>query len=133
MSSTIEKWAVKLGMKSPNLSHSQMGLPVVQRIMLLASVLGITVGCLLGMVPLLFIDTKQMKHAEIVEVFEQYDTDDSHHITLSSAINSVRVFGEHVIDEEKLQESLRAVGKTVDDTFSFKEFEVVVHHATEGH
>lgn len=90
MSETIERWAGKLGIKSPNLTHSQMGLPIVQRIMLLASVLGIAFGCLLGMIPLLFLDTKQMKHGEIVEVFEKHDYDDSHHITLASAMDSVR-------------------------------------------
>ena len=85
------------------------------------------------MIPLLFLDTKQMKHGEIVEVFSKHDEDDSNFITLSSAIDSVRVFGEHVIDEDKLKESLKALGKSADDTFSMQEFEIVVHHATEGH
>ena len=43
------------------------------------------------------------------------------------------MFGEHVIDEDKLRESLISLGKSADDTFSLKEFEQVVHHATEGH
>lgn len=50
----VEKWARRLGVKDPKLTVKQMGLRQTKRIQLIASSLGITVGCLLGMVPLLF-------------------------------------------------------------------------------
>ena len=44
------------------------GARLLLRILLLASVLGISVGCLLGMVPLLFID--RQGHEELKNFFE---------------------------------------------------------------
>ena len=54
----IEAIAAKLGLPDPGLSASQMKLSSVKRTTLLAGALGLAVGCLLGMFPLLFIDVR---------------------------------------------------------------------------
>eukprot|EP00038_Savillea_parva_P011366 m.197043 g.197043 ORF g.197043 m.197043 type:complete len:262 (+) comp19977_c0_seq1:269-1054(+) len=55
LSSYVEAFATKVGIPSPEMSIRQMGLPVARWTMLAASVVGISIGCLLGMMPLLFL------------------------------------------------------------------------------
>lgn len=50
----VEKWARRLGVKDPKLTLKQMSLPQTKRLQLFGSSVGITIGCLLGMLPLLF-------------------------------------------------------------------------------
>ena len=52
----IETLAAKLGLPDPGLTAAQLKLASVKRTSLLAGALGISIGCLLGMCPLLFID-----------------------------------------------------------------------------
>jgi len=52
----IEILAAKLGLPDPGLTVAQLKLASVKRTSLLAGALGISIGCLLGMCPLLFID-----------------------------------------------------------------------------
>eukprot|EP00924_Labyrinthula_sp_SR-Ha-C_P009913 maker-scaffold_21-snap-gene-3.10-mRNA-1 protein AED:0.28 eAED:0.28 QI:88/1/1/1/1/1/2/163/269 len=57
----VEQGAKKLGVKDPKLSLKQMNLRTTKRIQLWGSLIGIVVGCLFGMLPLLFIDTHKEK------------------------------------------------------------------------
>lgn len=51
----IDSMACKLGLPDPNLSRTQATLSSVKRAVVLGNVVGISVGCVLGMVPLLWL------------------------------------------------------------------------------
>jgi len=55
----IERWCEALGVKEPPLTKAQLASAQVRRVRGLASVLGISVGCLIGMAPLLFITDRK--------------------------------------------------------------------------
>jgi len=50
----IESWCLKLGLKSPYLSLKQSELKKTRFIVALGKLFGITIGCIIGMFPLLF-------------------------------------------------------------------------------
>ena len=56
LSNTIDAMSEKLGIPSPKLSAEQLAQKPARRVMSIASIVGISLGCLLGMVPLLFMD-----------------------------------------------------------------------------
>lgn len=58
---SVETLTAKLGVPQAQLSHSQTQLPRVRRIGLASGSAGIFVGCILGMAPLLFIDSDKDK------------------------------------------------------------------------
>ena len=60
------------------------------------SVIGISIGCLLGMIPLVFIDTT---HRELWEIFTEVDTEGDSTISLDSVIKTVNVIGNRIVDE----------------------------------
>merc|ERR1711962_1003867 len=55
----VESWAEKLGATPPNLSSEQLEMTSSRVANNLGGALGVVFGCLLGMFPLLFIDTAQ--------------------------------------------------------------------------
>ena len=56
----IERLASKMGhLKDPQLTLEQMKSRPVQRVTLMSSAVGMTIGCLLGMIPLLFYEPQQ--------------------------------------------------------------------------
>ncbi|XP_063359851.1 uncharacterized protein LOC134649066 isoform X1 [Cydia amplana] len=57
----VERAAAMLGMAPPPLAPVQLDMPVCRRVSNLGRVLGITLGCFLGMTPLLFKDYKDDK------------------------------------------------------------------------
>jgi hypothetical protein len=57
----IEQWSGKLGLPDPQLSSAQRAMSKSKRVSFLATVVGISVGCLLGMFPLLFIETNEVR------------------------------------------------------------------------
>ncbi|CDJ37148.1 hypothetical protein, conserved [Eimeria tenella] len=60
MGSWIESLTTKFkGIPRPNLTKEQLDLPLSRRYYYLGSAIGISLGCLLGMVPLLLLDTKE--------------------------------------------------------------------------
>lgn len=52
----IEQFARKIGIPDPNLTKKQANMAITHWCNFFASAAGITVGCLLGMIPLLFMD-----------------------------------------------------------------------------
>jgi len=54
----VERAAEKVGVKPPELTPIQLEMPTARRAANFGRVLGITIGCLLGMCPLLFMDLK---------------------------------------------------------------------------
>lgn len=61
---TIESGANRLGLKDPKLTMQQMGIRSVQLTKTLSNIFGVLSGCLLGMAPLLFMDTKGADEAK---------------------------------------------------------------------
>nr|CAD7392290.1 unnamed protein product [Timema cristinae] len=59
----VERMAIRVGMKPPKLSPIQLDMPISRRFANLGRVLGVTIGCLLGMLPLLFLN-KKLSNAE---------------------------------------------------------------------
>ncbi|KAJ2952419.1 hypothetical protein O0L34_g6724 [Tuta absoluta] len=64
----VERAANLLGLGAPKLSPVQLDMPVSRRAANLGRVLGITLGCILGMIPLLFRDGVEKKPDEEVTV-----------------------------------------------------------------
>jgi Transmembrane protein 65 len=56
---TLDRFTARLGLPQPNLTTAQRALPVTGRVQLLGSFCGIVLGCSLGLLNLLFIDTNR--------------------------------------------------------------------------
>eukprot|EP00929_Paragymnodinium_shiwhaense_P027899 TRINITY_DN16274_c0_g1_i13.p2 TRINITY_DN16274_c0_g1~~TRINITY_DN16274_c0_g1_i13.p2 ORF type:complete len:103 (-),score=9.18 TRINITY_DN16274_c0_g1_i13:117-425(-) len=59
----IERAAASIGLKDPELTMDQMQQSNVHVVKTVGGILGIISGCLLGMSPLLFMNTKPSSHA----------------------------------------------------------------------
>ncbi|QDZ20910.1 EF-hand domain-containing protein [Chloropicon primus] len=59
LADTIESQASKLGVKEPRLAKAQLRLPAIRMTRAMGATVGVTVGCLLGMLPLLFLPGKK--------------------------------------------------------------------------
>lgn len=60
----VESFAAKLGVPSPNLSQRQRSLHSVVWSINIGRAIGVAIGCILGMVPLLFLPTAE-KHGKL--------------------------------------------------------------------
>jgi len=56
LADTIEQQAGRLGVKEPRLGKEQLRMPVIRWVRAAGATVGVVVGCLLGMVPLLFLE-----------------------------------------------------------------------------
>jgi hypothetical protein len=66
---TIERFVNYLGIPHPRMSPRQLALPRVHLIKVLSGCIGVFTGCILGMVPLLFLNSKK-RDADDVPVDE---------------------------------------------------------------
>eukprot|EP00736_Rhodelphis_marinus_P001038 Rmarinus@m.21136 len=57
MGNTIEALAIKLGARQPNLTKAQQTMTITKSFAIGGTVVGVCIGCMLGMVPLVFLDT----------------------------------------------------------------------------
>lgn len=64
----IEKMAARLGLPNPSFSAEQRNLPIVNRVGLAGSLLGVFCGCSLGLVNLLLIDTQEAPELKLAAV-----------------------------------------------------------------
>lgn len=55
----VERLAARIGMQPPKLSPTQLDMPSSRRAANMGRALGVTIGCLLGMTPLLFLGKKK--------------------------------------------------------------------------
>ena len=67
----IERFATKLGLPDHGMNAEQQQTPVAQRVLMAASALGIAIGCLLGMAPLLMME--DAKTRGLREIFKSID------------------------------------------------------------
>ena len=76
MGGVIEAASDKLGIPDPKLTAAQMRLRSVRMTSVVGSVIGIALGCLLGMVPLLWIDNdKSEEKKQLRIIFSKCDID----------------------------------------------------------
>jgi len=61
----IDAAAARLGLPSPSFTNAQHGLALVKRVGLLGNVLGVVLGCSLGLLNLLLIDTDQARELKL--------------------------------------------------------------------
>ncbi|XP_059151686.1 transmembrane protein 65-like, partial [Physella acuta] len=57
----VENWAAKIGVKNPHLSPTQVDIGSTKWASNMGKVIGVTIGCLLGMMPLLFFKDEKKK------------------------------------------------------------------------
>ena len=112
----IEIMAAKLGLPDPGLTTGQLKLGSVKRTTLLAGALGLSIGCLLGMFPLLFID----EHENMLrEIFQDIDTDHSGSISQDELEVALAKLGMQKSEVEKI---MSITDVNADDQISFEEF-----------
>ncbi|GAB5370020.1 hypothetical protein AAMO2058_001456500 [Amorphochlora amoebiformis] len=87
----IGQTAERLGWPDARLTDGQASLKISKRTHQFGTVVGIIVGCLLGMVPLLFMESKQDK-------------------TLRKAFGLLDEDGDGVVDQQNLEDAFRRVG-----------------------
>ena len=121
-SGTIDAAAGKLGLPDPKLTRAQEQAPRIRWIRILASMIGITLGGILGMFPLLF--NKQHDH-HLLAVFRAIDTDNSGQVEIKELKNVFKTLGISV-DEAELNELFEFVDKDKNGAIDFEEFCVLV-------
>eukprot|EP00591_Stephanopyxis_turris_P018762 CAMPEP_0195542534 /NCGR_PEP_ID=MMETSP0794_2-20130614/51653_1 /TAXON_ID=515487 /ORGANISM="Stephanopyxis turris, Strain CCMP 815" /LENGTH=307 /DNA_ID=CAMNT_0040676667 /DNA_START=29 /DNA_END=952 /DNA_ORIENTATION=- len=79
LGTVIEEWCAKLGLPTPNFSNAQRQLRSVRISGQIGVAVGLTVGCIIGMFPLLFIDSgmaeKKKKLANMDGIFNDVVTE----------------------------------------------------------
>ena len=100
----------KLGLPDPMLTTEQMKSAVVKRTTLLSSAVGIAIGCLLGMLPLLFMDDDR----GLKQIFNEIDIDKSGDISFEELQIAVRSVGLNVKKDE-LREAFQTVAIDMDN------------------
>lgn len=103
----IEAFVDKLGFARANLSLEQYKLKVVRRVIMFGNMFGITIGCLIGMFPLLFIDAEKDQQIHLQKVLNstKFDSLCDAAFDLADTDRSGRVSSKELADfEEHLAE-----------------------------
>jgi Transmembrane protein 65 len=65
----LQGWAAKLGLPDPGLSRGQMKLKSVRVASHIGCAIGVSIGCLIGMFPLLLLpDTKSLEEVRVLQM-----------------------------------------------------------------
>ena len=115
----IERYATKLGLPNPGLTAAQRQLPKVKQIGLLGAILGISVGCILGMAPLLFIDSERK---ELRKSFDVLDGDGNGFISREEIALLLKMLGMRDVQEAQVDGIVEAMDTDHDNRISFEEF-----------
>ena len=114
----IESASQKLGLPASGLTLAQFNLRKVKVVSCLGQMIGISVGCILGLIPLLFIDQHE---AHLHAVFDALDEDGSGTIDVKEI--------KHCLEQTEIRfpaevfESLMAeIDKSEDGQIDFEEF-----------
>lgn len=118
----IEALAEKMGLPRPGLSPQQLALPIVKRTTLFSGSLGIAFGCLLGMIPLLFIDGDAHR---LREIFDELDESGDGKISASELRRGLDSYGIQLKDSE-VRAIIADADADHDGTLSFSEFKEFV-------
>jgi len=123
----IESASKFLGLKDPKLTIQQIQTRKVRLVQFLATSVGISIGCLLGMAPLMYMETAES--LEIIQVLQCLDVKNSGIINLETAKSMVLESSSMLTDENsaKLVSQMDTFFKTA-SSVSYSEFEDFLEH-----
>jgi len=117
--SVIERWAARSGLPEPGLTREQMEGVAAQRSTSVGSMLGIAIGCILGMAPLLVMEDEAARACR--RTFDEIDIDRSGSVSFGELENAL-----HGMGIEFTRKGLARVYAEIDDDrdrqLSFDEF-----------
>lgn len=125
LSNTIEGMVGYTGIKPPRLSEEQLMLKSVRWTKLAASVIGISVGCLLGMAPLLFMEDREEKSIHML--FDYLDTDSNGRVTYDE-LTLHKKDDDHFLSQEQVATFLGLSPKDLDVGITLQEFQHLMSH-----
>ena len=125
LGNTIEHAAHRIGLPNPHLTRKQEQSSRVRWTRLGASVLGIAVGCILGMFPLLFVQTKE--ETRLRRMFDQIDENGNGEIDFEELSIAIRQLG-LTVDESRLRTFFEFIDIDGDGVINFEEFCYLVQH-----
>lgn len=118
----IENGVTKLGLKPHGLTLQQLKLSKCRWVIAMSSALGITIGCILGLVPLLWIDTAK---AQLREIFSELDADGDGFVDVTELEAAIHRLGLK-IDRDTLHDTLSRLDTDHNGRIDFDEFSQVV-------
>ncbi|CAK8986148.1 Transmembrane protein 65 [Durusdinium trenchii] len=123
----IEASAKHLGLKDPMLSLQQMNTRTVRVVQFVATSVGISIGCLLGMFPLLFMDAEEKEMQEMFDMLSVEHPDGVQFTHLLEKIeDSADVIGtDNVVSIRKHVEHTQA---DVSAKLSYRDFRSIITH-----
>jgi len=126
----IEASAKRLGLKDPKLTLQQMNTSRVRFLQFIATSIGICIGCLLGMIPLLFMNPEENNMAEMFEVLKKSASESgtnavSVSVLLQNVEEAATMLGE--TNATLVTEYVNKVFPEEDKVISFREFKEVVY------
>lgn len=108
--------------RAPRLTRAQAASSLVKRTMAGSSAFGIAFGCLLGMFPLLFIDSKRTEDTKsLKQVFDLADTDGDASLSLAELTSVLRALRIQ-LDPAATREIFQSADADNNGTISFPEF-----------
>lgn len=110
--------AGKMGLPDPKLTLEQHQHVSSRRVMAVASVIGISTGCILGLCPLLFVDSHR---TELMSVFEDLDVGNKGYLTAADVAHAIRALHDH-LPEESIQNLLKGLEVMDQDRIDFDKF-----------
>jgi len=125
LGNTIEMTSHKLGLPKPNLTTVQERSGRVRWVRLAASIIGIAVGCILGMFPLLLMSTPE--EALFRRIFDQMDTNDDGVIDYKELEAAFTYLGMD-IHPDLLRSFFEFIDLNNDGVINFEEFSYLASH-----
>ena len=122
MSSTISDAAASLGVSTPKLSDEQLAMGQCRAATAIGQAVGISIGCLLGMFPLLFIDGGScgVAVADLSSVFEMLAHSSEGLVLVEDVVQLARLLPE--VSPAAVDGALAQMGKGPSDYLSLSEF-----------
>ena len=119
----IEAMSEKFGIEDPDFTKEQLKSKFIRLFTLLASMLGITFGCLLGMFPLLFIDDKE-SDKNLRVIFNSVDTNNNGTLELKEldVLFDLLSKGKYIDNPGQARDFMRSCGFHEQDDLNFDEF-----------
>ena len=125
LSNYIEAASHRLGLPDPRLTPQQTRSPRIRWVRMLASMVGIAFGCLLGLSPLLFMTSKD--EVRLRRIFSSIDCNNNGEIDFEEFHDALKKMGFHV-QRRELRKFFAFIDLDDDGTIDFEEFCYLVNH-----